>query len=346
MKRRQLDPLVMAGTTTSKSGPPIGKILLGCGCLTLLVGGIIAAALAIMVYSAGEQAAKKLGDEYSISDAISVAMGGAEAVPPEVAEAAKGTGDDAKSGSSASSAKPRKDKTELTPAKVRAAIQRPLTQKDVDRVFGIYEGLRKTDAYKQWNASLDSMKNAGKEKDKGTLERMKMMRNGMKGFDAYQELFKEYDRLVKKAGGYDEYLASLVRMSGPAAAAKQIAKDHKKDKPESDEVAALILKELPEVKKEFQKTAAEAKKIAAKNDGKQAFNPAALMMLQQPGTIAMGRMPKKSFETWKKFSEKQRKEIIDLPKNSAKDFPGMLIGVTWSGEPLIISSELETFAKK
>ncbi len=307
-------------------GAPVGKILAGCGCLAALVIAGIAVA-GFFMYRAGSDFARELKQDLPVD------------VPVPTAEQPEEPGSPKK----ADQPKPSKDKETLTPAKVRAALEKPLTQKDVDRVFGVYEGLRQTDAYKQWHESLDSMKKAGEKKDKGTIDRMKAMRDSMKGFDAYRDLFEEYDRLVKKSGGYEAYLASLVRMSGAAAAAKQIAKDHKNENPASAEVAKLILKERPEIKKEFDKTVEEAEKIAKKEAKKEEAMPISLMMLlQQPGTIAIGRMPEESFENWKSFSEKERAQIIELPKTAPKEFPGMLIGITWSGEPLIVSSEMQT----
>lgn len=315
-------------------GAPIGKILAGCGCLMIVVLAIAGVA-GFFLYRTGSEVAKEMKEELPI-DGVPLPVPGAND--------GDGSGKSGSAGKSDGTAKPSKDKENLTPAKVRAALKKPLTQKDVDRVFGVYEGLRKTDAYDQWHESLDGLKKAGNNKDKGTLETMKAMRDSMKGFDAYRDLFEEYERLVKKSGGYDAYLASLVRMSGAAAAAKQIARDHKKKEPSTTEVAKLILEDRPEIKKEFDKTVAEAKKIAKKDATKQREGSVSMMMLlQQPGTIAIGRMPKKSFDNWKSFPAKQRKEIIELPKTAPQEFPGMLIGITWSGEPLIVSSELETF---
>lgn len=311
------------------SNLPIGKILAGCGCVTVLavaglgIGGYFA-------YQTGSDYVREMADELPI-DAIPTGAQGGEAEGAASSEK-----------SSSDGAEPSKDKEMLTPARARAALETPLTQKDADLVLGIYDDLRKTGAYKQWNESLDGLKNAGKKKDQNTLESMKAMRDTMKGFDAYRDLFEEYDRLVKKRGGYDAYLASLVRLSGAAAAAKQIAKDHKKEDPSTAAVAGLVLKERPAIKAEFAKTVEEAQKIARKEAGKKTLPVSAMMLLQKPGTIAMSRMPEKSFQNWKSFSVAERKRIIEMPQTALKDFPGMLIGMTWTGEPLIVSSELET----
>ncbi len=346
MDSKRLVTLAMAASPAPASPAPakkkggMGKFILGCGCLLVLIILAVVVAAAVIMYLAAEQADAAMGDDFSVSDAVALVFG--ERGTSVSATATKPEGDGKAAAKRGDTAEPSKEKTEMSPAKVRAALAEPLTPADVDRVFAVYDGLKKTNAYERWHESLDGMKKVGRSDGAGAIEQMARIRDGMKGFDAYKELFTEYDRLVKKAGGFEPYLASLTRIAGAAAAAKQIAKEHKLGEPASDKVADKILSERAAIKKAYEETSKEAADIAKKNADGKGMNPAFLAMMQQPGTIAMGRMPEKSFEAWKKFAEEQRKRVIELPQTSAKDFPGMILGVTWSGEPLIISSEFET----
>jgi len=233
-------------------------------------------------------------------------------------------------------------KTHLEPLEVRKELQKPLTKHDVDRTLGIYDDLQKSDAYRRWDKSYHKLEKNNGNHDPDTIDKMRMMRDSVEGADAYRDVYLEFGRLVKKRGGYRAYMGSLVRMSGVAAAAEQIAKDHGNADPASDEVAGFVLHDRPAIKKEFQKTLHQARKMASRHAGQGTRNlgdMSALMMLQQPGTVAMARMPEKSFKRWKSFSVARRKKILALPKEAQTTFPAFL-GIAVTGKGLIMTSEL------
>jgi hypothetical protein len=297
-----------SGGNQSGGGFPWGKVLAGCGCVSLL--GIIAIAVVVyFVVDAGSKFAKETG----ITDIV------------EMAEKADETGASSGDGSKKrieQQARKRKEEA-LDPKKIRAYVDAPLTKKDIREHHAFNKKWENSSAHKNWVVQFEKMKELDKEKDDSVAGGLKAVGQSAKWLNSVHDVMEAFDKQVRDSGGYEKYYGRMMRIGGVVAASDTITKANKKLKdPDSDAVAKRMIKERPEIAKQYKKNFAEAKKAIAeaekrKKAGKEpkrgdmaAFAGMATIM-QGPGTVALARMPEASFETWKKLSAKERKKLRD-----------------------------------
>lgn len=302
------------------------KALIGCGCLT----GIVIIGLAVAGYF-GFFAAKDFVEANADGfDSTSILE--------KAEDLANAAGEKGGAVGKVADAVTVEEENKVSPARLREALQQPLTREDFEQTQAIFAKLKSSDAYKQWESSTQAMKELGDKKEQTTADKLAAMRDMTKGMAAFKDIQLEHDRLVKEAGGYEAHLARLVRLGGMAAAAKQTAKDKKLDDPASDAVAKAIPGEVAAVKKEFLKTEAEAK--ALREAGKAQEAQMMMMTLLRPGAIAMARMPQESFETWKSFSVEERKKAMDPRHGMDAQVPALLF-LAATPEALVVASETD-----
>jgi hypothetical protein len=292
----------------SGGGWPWGKILAGCGCLTFL--GLVG--IAVVVYFVVD-AGTKFAEETGISDIAEMA---------EEAETASGGKDNARIQQEA-----RKRKEEaLDPKKIRDYVQQPLTKKDIKEHHAFTKEWQDSPAYKNWVVQFEKMKELDKNKDDSVAGGLKAVGQSAKWVNSVRDVMEAFDTQVRDSGGYEKYYGRMLRIGGVVAASDTIAKSQKSKTIDglsgasSDAVAAQMIKERPEIAKQYKKNIAEAKKAMEevekrKKAGKEprpgdmaAFSGLATIM-QGPGTIALARMPEKSFQTWKSLSPKEREKL-------------------------------------
>jgi hypothetical protein len=348
----QSPPQAQPPQQSSGGGFPWGKVLAGCGCLTLVVllagGGI-----AYFAWSKAKDEYDKAKDE-----------GGAVSLLEQLAD----EGSSGESGSSGSSASGGKDKVNakkkarearedaLTHEKLRTYIREPLTMSDVDAYQEFVEEWRDNKAYKNWEKQWKALQDRSKDKDKDSMVgQLKTANQTAKTMQAVQQVWKAYDEHVREHGGYEEHYGRMTRIGGLMAAADAVAKEHKIDDANSDKVAAQMLEQRPEVAEQYEKNVKDAREAAAKareSGNKDAQQMAAMQgimtLASNPGAVAMARMPEKSFETWDKLSPSERKELRESMKTAIA--PGPYFGMAFGGNPgsLLVAaymSELKEITK-
>ena len=302
------------------------RVLIGCGCLT----GIVIIGLAVAGYF-GFFAAKDFVEANADGFDSSSILEKAE----DIANAA---GEKGGAAGKVADAVTVEEQNKVSPARLRAALQQPLTRKDLEQTQAIFTKLKNSDAYKQFQTSTAAIKELGDKQDESTADKLAAMRDMTKGMAAFKEIQLEHDRLVKEAGGYDQHLGRLVRLGGVAAAAKQTANDKKLDDPASDAVARAVPGEVAAVKEEFLKTEAEAK--ALREAGKDQEAQMMMLTLLRPGAIAMARMPAESFETWKSFTVEEREKAMDPRHGMDGQVPALLF-LAATPEALVVASETD-----
>jgi hypothetical protein len=171
---------------------------------------------------------------------------------------------------------------------------------------------------------------------------------------AMSNVTQAFDEHIREFGGYEKYYGRLLRIGGVAAAAETIAKTSKKfEDPNSDAVAEQILAQRPEVAEQYKKNVKEAREAIAKaNEAQKSGNaaPGAGMgamaalgtIFQGPGTIALARMPEKSFETWAGLSPEVRKRVRESLRPK-KEFGGWFGLFSVNPASLLVTASMAEF---
>lgn len=334
--------------TPAKKKTPWGLILGGCAVvmLLLLVGGGVAA---WFVYKKASQFADESGVGDLIEAARSADEGSGKSKSRKGSSASKGEPVDAEE------AARNAQEAALEMSRVRAYIQDPLTRKDVDDYFKFKAKWEKDPAFRDWKAQSKKLKDLGEasnsNKKESLAKQLKTAGAVAKWATDGNRMVAAYDKFIQKEGGYEKYYSRQVRIGGVVAAAEAVAKSNEGDNdPNSAAVARQMLKERPEIAKQYKEGVKEAKaaqKKAANSDeaGSGAFMMMASLM-QSPGTVALARMPEQSFKTWAALSDKQRKDLRDSMTPKEDEFGGWY--TYFSANPAILlmtmmSAEMEEF---
>jgi hypothetical protein len=341
----QHQPQQAAGAQQSDSkGLPWGKLILGCGCLGLIVlmcGGGVAAYMLV----------GKAADESGVGDIVAMAtgskspMGSSRDNSAEAKEIRK-------------EAKKRKEAA-LQPGKVRGYLKEPITKKDLREHFDFVERWQEDPTYKKWVEEFEGFKEISEKNDDSISGQMRAVRQVGKTGRAASDVMEAFDEFVRDDGSYEDYYGRLTRIGGLLLASQAITESEKKlDDPDSDAVAKKMLAERPKVIEEYEKNIEEAKKAVAeaeqrgggnkRSDPREMAARASLMgMAQGPATIAFVRMPEESFEMWADLSPDKRKEVRDLYKEGVA--PGSHFGVFAVDHVALLltayASEIEEFEK-
>lgn len=310
-----------AAKNTKKKGLACGVIALGCGCLTLILLGAVALGAFFFVRSDASTA-----DPDNAQGGIFGIFGEEGGIVDMIAAGAK---EAAKEGDKKSPAPKKKQKNAeqkaraqmkeaLSPEKIRAYLAQPLTPKDINAHQKFMRGWAKDPAqieYIKQSKAVEKLTQDSKGKEGSVAQSLKAVNASAKAMKSMQQVTEAFDKYIRKNGGYEEYYGRLLRIGGVVAAAQTVKDANKKFKdPDSDAVAKQMLKERPEVAKEYRKNFEEAKQAIAKARKSGAKNSnagmgALMAMGQGPGTVALARMPEKSFKTWEALSVSQRKAL-------------------------------------
>jgi hypothetical protein len=310
----------------SGGGWPWGKILAGCGCLTLL-GMVVLAGVVYFAVDAGSEWAEEVG----ITDIAEMA---------EESEQGGSAEEVAKKERIEKQARKRKEEA-LDPKKIRSYIGEPLTKKDIREHHAFTKEWKDNAAYKNWIVQFEKMKELDNKEDDSIAGGLKAVGQSAKWVNAARDVMEAFDKHVRESGGYETYYGRMIRVGGVTAASDTIAKSKKKSNkklrdPNSDAVASRMIEERPEIAKQYAKNIAEAKKAIAeaekrKKAGKEpkAGGMAALAglgtIMQGPGTVALARMPEASFKTWNELSPKERTKLRESLSGSIA--PGHWFGM-------------------
>lgn len=329
----------------SGGGLPWGKILIGCGCLSL-IGIAVAVGLGFFVYSAGSDWVEEQKKAVGVPD-----------LPTTDGDETGSAGSDQVASADAKQDFIKKKEQALDPAKIRGYLARPLTKTDIREYTEFVEEWQDDPAYENYVEQWKAMEEMGKKKDDSTIGKLQQVRQLGKSMTAVRDVIEAYDAHVKEHGGYQKHYGRMMRIGGAVAAADLIAKDHKIKDADSDRVAKLILKDRPKIKAEYEKNIAEARKAAkeaqrrkaAGKDPQDMAGMHAMLAVGQggPGLIALARMPEASFQTWEDLSESERKELRETLKTGVAPGPWFMFTNVNAAQVIGLAyvAELEEFQK-
>ncbi len=286
------------GGPAAKKKFPWLWVLGGCGCLTVVLLGVLVVGGFFVVRTQAEswnEVVSSFGSGPSGDSASDSAPGSAK------------KSESASKGSAQSKSSKGSSKDALDQAKVRAYMTKPLTKAEVNAFHKSSDTWKKNKAYVEYEKNLEEMKKLDGNKNKSTVEQMRAIRNVGKLTTSLAQLAEAFDEHIGKQGGYEEHYSRVLRIAGAIAATEMMAKQHKLEDKHSDEAIALVLKEQPEIAAEYKKGLDEAKKAAAANNevGMETY---LAVMSGGPGAVAMARMPASTFKTWQSLSPAERKK--------------------------------------
>lgn len=347
-------------STPAKKKAPWGMILGGCAVLMVL----------LMICGGGAswfvlKKASKFADESGVGDLIEAAKSAEEASGGAKGSKRGKAGKGGKAGAAdeagavdAEEAARAQREAALEWTQVRAYIQQPLTKKDIDDYFKFKAKWEKDPAFRDWSAQTRKLKDLGEasnsRKKDSLADQLKTVSATAKWASDANRMVAAFDEFIRKEGGYEKYYSRQVRV-GALIAAADTAAQHTEGAgdPDSAAVAKQMLKERPEIARQYQDSIKEAK--AAQKKAKKAANPeeanvGALMMmaslLQSPGTVALARMPEQSFKTWAALSDKERKALRESTRSSDDEFGGWYIYFAANPSLLLmtmVTAEMEEF---
>lgn len=322
MQDRKLQAPMAGGSAPSGgSGLPWGKLLLGCGCLTVMMA-LAGVGLAWWLFSSAKESLEESGQGgllAEIQELAAGASGGEGGVAADRDESSRAEElDGRKVDPREAATKARKDA--LSQENLLAYIREPLTMGDVKAYEAFMKTWRADPDYQRWEEQWKAMRNREKSKeDKDSMVgQLKAVRETTKTMSAMRAVWKAYDEHVREHGGYEAHLGRLTRIGGVAAAADRVARQEKTKDANADAVAEAMLRERPGVVAEYEKNIAEARAQAAEAEQGDPAQQGAFLGLvslaQDPGTLALARMPEESFETWEKLGESRRAKLRDYMK--------------------------------
>lgn len=306
----------------SKPGPPIAKILLGCGCAGLVIAGIAVA----LTIGAGVFVSKKVYDENK--EAISE---GVEAIR-KMEEAGKKARDnelkglDDKSPSAAA----------VDPDDFAGWVRSPMTTDALQKHATFMESWEGSEAVKSFKESAKSLSESGKETPKGeelsASQKAKILAKGLSFHGDLSVATQEFEALSKSYGGPDVVLKRTFVAVALTTIAADIAKQHKIKDPASAKVAKLMLAAHEPAKKEVDALIlAHSARLAAFKGIGQGQDEAAMKKLAEqlqqseekhkaltqrlseaPGTLLVGRVAQESLKSWAALTDGQRRKLLEV----------------------------------
>ncbi len=313
-------------------------VLGGCGCLTVL-----AAALIIGLVSAGVVAADKALEEAGLGDLAEVgeALDGLDKMRKDGSRG----GDSKGGGSKELQETTRKlDKDSVDPARLARELKKPLTKNEVTNYAETIEQIQASRAYKNVVEEFEGMREVGKKKDseKSALDTMKTAKGAMAAYGSLREVVELFNEQIEQRGGYETYYSRIAKVSGVVVAAQKHAVD---GDPSSDATAKKLLELSEEKRQQFVEidAALDAEAKNGKIDDPERARKVMkqLTVLRDPTEVALGRLPRETFEEWADLPKSLRARAIEAhsPDGKLNDFM-MMTGIT-RGEALLVFAEHE-----
>lgn len=306
-------------TEVTKSGPPVVKILLGCGCLAILVAGIALAA----VGGVGFFASKKLYDENK-----EVFQEGAKAFKDlkQASDRAQDAKDRDPQGSQAEDAPAIETKDML------AWVSAPLEPAQVRAHLKFMTTWENSKSVKEFQASVKKLQDQKLDDKSNAADKVRALSQGISFYSNLSEASQEFDALSKSYGGVNVVLQRTFVAIALTSAARDLSEHQKLKEPASDKVAKLMLSERGKYKSLFdqlleaQRQRIELAKLMSEG-GDQAklesltkkleadaakSKEATELMSSAPGLLLLGRIDERSLKTWSSLSTTEREELLKV----------------------------------
>lgn len=305
-------------TEVTKSGPPVAKILLGCGCLAIIIAGVTLATLG----GIGFFASKKLYDENK-----EVLQEGAKAFK-DLKQASK-RAQDAK-GRDAQA--PQAQEAPAIEAKdMLAWVSAPLDPEQVRAHLKFMTTWESSKSVKEFNASVKKLQDQ-RSGDKGAAEKVRALSQGISFYSNLSEASQEFDELAKRYGGVNAVLQRTFVAIALTSAARDLSEHQELKDPASDKVAKLMVSERDKYKALFdqlleaQRQRIELAKLMSEGGDQAKLEPltkkleaeaakskeATELVSSAPGLLLLGRVDERSLKTWSSLSTTEREELLKV----------------------------------
>ncbi len=296
---------------------PVGKVLLGCGCFSLVVGGGVVAAITIggffVVKEVKESDVGELIKE--LDDQVEVSKQGARNVKNKAKRAASDKFD------------------EIKPEDMTAWFAQPLTKKEVEAHLAFVKAWEGSKAVKEARKNQETLKELGKKSDseRGAIDNLRTLNAlknaGMNSVEA-QEHFHE---LAKKHGGVNAVMRRYFQVVAVVGAASGVVPKKSEDAVlASDATAKKMLGEHAKWARQYaswRKVNLEYYRVLTSSQSdpellerlskdpdfkKSSEEQKELNKIQkkQPGLLVLGKLPLESVKTWNALDESTREELI------------------------------------
>lgn len=291
------------------------KLMVGCGCLLLLIGAI--GVIAIGALGAGGWfVAKKAADE---AEKLAVQAEKVKEIQEELEEEVQ---------KKKAAVQAKKDEQSISRQEFLSWPTLPLT---------VDEARAHQKFMKEWQdseavsllAKGKSLESFANKKDASTLDKLEALGNVKDIAFGAGPARDELDRMSKTHGGADKVFERYYKLLAVCAAADGIAREKKKQKISSDEVADLMIERHPEAEKRFAdweklyleqyqraqriaenpEEAKKASKDKSFQDDMKRLGQASTVMSKKPGVFLLGKLPASSLVAWRALDEKERAEI-------------------------------------
>ncbi len=298
---------------------PVGKVLAGCGCVMVIVGAAVAAVL-----FGGSYFAYTKAKEAGVGELI-------KEVDEQVSAAKKngvssGSGADSKNNDTAS-----KKDTKASTEQMLSWPSTPLTQKDVDAHLNFMKKWESSNSTQEMIKNRETLEDLSKDKDKGAIDNLRQL-NAIKNMTMNSaKAYEEMEQLAKKYGGPDEVMRRYFQIIAVSGAASGVATKDDLNTLASDKTAKAMLAQHEKWSKEYEvwkkvnqeyyrvilsvQSDPELMKKLSKDPDFQKQTQERQKELNKvqktkPGLLVLGKLPKKSLQTWDGLSEKTRQQIL------------------------------------
>ena len=317
----------------SGSSFPIGKVLLGCGCLSALGVGIALT----LVLAGGYWGAKKIQESELgalVQEGLESPNGSIEPASQGGAGSSNGSTKEASRSPSPSSS----GKKEYDVEQMLGWSHQALTPDDIKHHIAAMKAWQASPHSKSMASNVGTLKELGeKQNGGGAIDTLRSI-NAMKNMaQSSAEAEKELDAIAKKHGGHEALIRRYAKLLAVSGAASGVAADQQIASLVSDETAAAMKRDHADAKKTYRiwsKLHKESYKVLMlsesdpdlvarlsqdpdfkqANDSKRELDR---LQRQNPGYLVLGMIPAGSVATWGALSEEERKrlikEYIELP---------------------------------
>lgn len=344
------------------SGFPIGKVLIGCGCLSLLAMVIVAVA----IFGGGFFLYQK-AEESGVTEVVKNL--------DDTLEGAKKDG-----GKSIKKKALDKGKKEMNidGEQLLEWPGMPLTKKDVDQHVAFMKRWEGSNFVKEARANQATLQELSKKKksEKGALDNLRELNAAKNAVMNTAKAYEEIEKIAPKYGGFNEVMRRYFQVMAIAGAASGVTEKQDVEALSSDATAKKMLSEHKEwaeqyriwtkVNQEYYRVMISSQsdpqlmeKLSKDPDFQQSSEDQkrlSSIQRENPGALVLGKLPEQSVKTWSALSPKQRQDLLNnytsmplLPffaliapqKYSAQEMARQILSMEYARQIKQVSEEAE-----
>lgn len=301
----------------ASSSFPIGKVLVGCGCLSILILG----AIGVAVFGGGFLLYQK-AEESGVTEVV-------KSLDESLVEAKKDGGKQL----GQKALDKGKQEMDIDGDKLLAWPGVPLTKKDVDQHVAFMKQWEGSSFVKEARKNQATLQELSKKKksDKGALDNLREINAAKNAVMNTARAFEELEKISPKYGGFHEVTRRYFQIMAIGGAASGVAAKQDTETLGSDATAKKMLAEhetwakqyrtWAKVNQEYYRVMLSSQsdpelveKLSKDPDFQQSSEDQKRLNKVQkdnPGALVLGKLPRQSVETWLAMPEKERRQLLD-----------------------------------